>query len=103
MKITNAIDGGADRNIKDWLFKTESGDYVYSQQPNAPMLAAFVFLVLKIILNKYSSLVSILEVLQFLSLLAWALLELFQAVNNFRRILGTVAILILLLIVLGRL
>lgn len=75
--------------IKRVLFQTKDGSYVYGQAPNVPILVWLV----AAILARIPLLESIREPLQIIatvSLVVWAVLEVFFGVNVFRRMLGSV-------------
>jgi hypothetical protein len=74
------------KNLYDWLFKTKDNKFVIGQKPNLPITVWFVFLALGIITNDDTSTIFMFG--STISLIVWAMLELYNGVNNFRRILG---------------
>ena len=84
------------RSIGDWLFVTKDGSRVYGQAPNWPIYAAFGSYIVAILLGSREAgdLPRILNVAGDGFLIYWAALEIFQGVNNWRRILGTVIFII---------
>lgn len=69
--------------VKDWLFKTKQGDYVYYQKPN---IKAYSF-ILSIILALFFS-NQLFGILVGLLALWWGFDELLYGVNNSRKVLG---------------
>jgi hypothetical protein len=74
------------------IFKTETGEIVIGQWPNAPLVLWFVFLVAaRLPLPELFT--RLFDMASFIAIITWAMLEIGWGVNLFRRILG-VAVLI---------
>lgn len=70
------------------IFKNSSGKIVLIQKPNVSMLVWLLLTVANIFINE-----PVLRILAFGSIVVWSLLEIFQGVNYFRRLLGLVVLL----------
>ncbi len=77
--------------LKRTLFLTKDGTFVYGQKPNIPILVWLVATVLARI-SLLESMHNTLQTIATISLLIWALLEVFLGVNLFRRILGGIVL-----------
>jgi hypothetical protein len=73
----------------DKLFRDSSGEIVIAQMPNLPIVIWAVASLLKIV-YKTGRINLGLDILAFVSLFVWAIQELFQGVNYFRRGLGAI-------------
>jgi predicted neutral ceramidase superfamily lipid hydrolase len=73
----------------DKLFRDSSGEIVIAQMPNLPIVIWAVASLLKIV-YKTGRINLGLDILAFVSLFIWAIQELFQGVNYFRRGLGAI-------------
>ena len=82
------------RKITDKLFRDDSGEIVITQFPNVTLGLWFAASVLSRLTNGRPS--TILEYLGIGALLVWSMQEIFQGVNYFRRILGIVVFLFIL-------
>jgi len=71
-------------------------NYQFSQKPNTPSILAMSFWVLEKILSN-PSLKSLAGIGFMISLGYWAYLEIFYGVNNFRRLLGAIGMLFVLM------
>lgn len=72
--------------IVDWLFKNNSGKVVLAQQPNLPVIIAFILVIGSWIFT--NNLGDFFRVGFYFALLWWSWLELAYGVNGFRRMLG---------------
>jgi hypothetical protein len=79
----------------DNFFRDRNGEIVIIQPPNIPILVWFTASVLKLVF-KTGQINLGLEILETGSLFVWAILELFQGVNYFRRSLGAIVLVWLL-------
>jgi hypothetical protein len=77
--------------VFDKLFRDSSGEIVIAQMPNIPIIIWGVASLLKIV-YKTGQINLILDLLAFGSLFVWAVQELFQGVNYFRRGLGAIVL-----------
>lgn len=80
--------------LKDYLknmFTDSSGKIVVGQRPNLPIIGWAVFTVLTRLLSE-SDLRVTAQYMAFGFLFTWAWLELTQGVNNFRRLLGAIVL-----------
>lgn len=79
------------RRLVDWLFRDRStGRLVVAQWPNLPLWLFLAGAVMSVILPLSGPPALVLRVATDAALLWWALWELLQGVNPFRRILGAV-------------
>ena len=83
-----------DRCIRD-----KNGHVVLWQRPNLPIIIWAVFTVLAHVLHGQPKHLS--QVVAFAALLLWSLLELFQGANYFRRALGLVVFVALMMSAIG--
>jgi hypothetical protein len=79
----------------DKLFRDNSGEIVIAQMPNLPIVIWAVASLLKIV-YKTGRINLGLDILGFISLFIWAIQELFQGVNYFRRGLGAIVLIALI-------
>jgi hypothetical protein len=77
--------------VLDKLFKDSSGKIVIAQMPNLPIIIWAVLSLLKIV-YKTGRINIGLDILASVSLSVWAVQELFQGVNYFRRGLGAIVL-----------
>jgi hypothetical protein len=82
-------------NFFDDFFRDRNGEIVIIQPPNIPILVWFTASVLKLVF-KTGQINLGLEILETGSLFVWSILELFQGVNYFRRSLGAIVLVCLL-------
>lgn len=75
----------------DKLFRGSSGEVIIAQTPNLPIVIWGVASLLKIV-YKTGKVNLGLDIIAFSSLFVWAVQELFQGVNYFRRSLGLIAL-----------
>ena len=78
------------KNSGSHFFKDKSGKIVVAQLPNPPLIAFLVFRFLQMVAS--GTLQQMASVVAFGSLFTWAWLELFQGENYFRRLLGIVVL-----------
>jgi hypothetical protein len=83
-KIAKRLD--ADK-IVDYWFRTENGDIVFGQKPNAPLIAHSVAKSLELALPK-GTLRNCASITADLSLFYWASIEIVDGVNRFRKVMG---------------
>ena len=75
----------------DRIFRDSEGNIVIAQPPNLPLIVGLVASLLKLIVPT-GEINLALELVAFGSLFTWAWEELFQGVNYFRRALGLIAL-----------
>lgn len=80
----------------DKIFRDEEGKIVLVQIPNLPVIIGVITSLLKMVFTT-GKLYTGLDIIAFGTLFTWAWEELFQGVNYFRRALGAVALLGLIL------
>lgn len=81
------------KNAVDWLFKSrETGKITIAQRPNIP-LWGFIAASVLAALVKNGSAHTVFSVISAIALAAWAVLEIAKGVNPFRRALGAVVLL----------
>lgn len=83
------------QRIIDWLFRDKHGKMVIVQKPNAPAVIAFVAFAVRALTHDKISHAA--DLVFFGTAFVWAWLELTQGVNGFRRILGGLVLLGLLI------
>ncbi len=76
------------------FFKDKHGKFVIAQSPNLPIMSWLIIVVLNFFIHS-----AILGWLADAFLLVWAFLELYRGVNGFRRLLGLV---VLVALIMGR-
>lgn len=82
--------------LLDKIFRDREGEIVLAQTPNLPLIVWIVASLLKLVFT--TGKISIgLEVIAFGSLFTWAWEELFQGVNYFRKALGLIVLVTLIL------
>jgi hypothetical protein len=86
----------------DRLFRDGTGEIVIGQPPNLPILIWVSATLLKLVF-KTGQVNIALDLLAFSSLLYWSFLEITQGVNYFRRDLGVVVLIAIIISVIGRL
>lgn len=82
----------AAKNTKNHFFKDTKDNVVITQTPNLPLLSFGFSKALELI--TMGDLQQIAAAVAFGSFFAWAWMELFQGVNYFRRIIGLVALVV---------
>ncbi len=78
------------KNLGSHFFKDKNGKIAVAQLPNPPLIAFLVFRFLQMVAS--GTLQQMASVVAFGSLFTWAWLELFQGENYFRRLLGIVVL-----------
>jgi hypothetical protein len=73
------------------IFKDKSGKIVLGQAPNIPMVSWLIFTVISRVFPGFRY-VEVLKNAATISVVIWALLEIFLGVNTFRRLLGLVVL-----------
>jgi hypothetical protein len=86
----------------DRLFRDGTGEIVIGQPPNLPIVIWVSATLLKLVF-KTGQVNIALDLLAFSSLLYWSFLEITQGANYFRRDLGVVVLIALIISVIGRL
>ena len=85
-----------ENTLFDKVFRDREGDIVLAQMPNLPLIVWIVASLLKLFFT--TGKISIgLDAIAFGSLFTWAWEELFQGVNYFRRALGLIVLVSLIL------
>ena len=76
---------------RDKWFRTKDGDIVVAQQPNAPLL---IFIVAGFfgVVSYHGFWHSLAQIIALISILVWGFLEIRSGVNRFRRLLGKIAL-----------
>ena len=82
-------------NCCNQIFRDQEGKFVLAQMPNLPLITWIVASLLKIIFTTGKINIA-LEALAFGSLFTWAWEELFQGVNYFRKTLGLLVLIALI-------
>jgi hypothetical protein len=95
MKLKIALNTAVSR-----FFKDKDGHILIGQKPNIPIIGWFVFMLLSHLFNA-SHLRTTLEFISMAFLFTWAYLELTQGANYFRRLLGLIVFMIILVSVLN--
>ena len=88
-------------NLFDRFFRDNTGEIVIAQAPNIPILVWIGATLLKLVVKTGQVKVA-LDVLAFSSLLYWSFLEITQGVNYFRRDLGVVVLIAIIISVIER-
>ena len=78
------------KNLGSHFFKDKNGKIAVAQLPNPPLIAFLVFRFLQMVAS--GTLQQMASVVAFGGLFTWARLELFQGANYFRRLLGIVVL-----------
>ncbi|HUP26649.1 MAG TPA: hypothetical protein VM124_03335 [Candidatus Limnocylindrales bacterium] len=84
------------RSLKDQLFTNKNGVLVLMQAPNVP-LWGWIIATLAAHLFGVGKLRSLFEAIAYGSLFTWSYLEITQGINYFRRILGIIVLVILII------
>ncbi|MCY7335764.1 MAG: hypothetical protein LH613_06060 [Chamaesiphon sp.] len=88
-------------NLFDRLFRDNTGEIVVAQAPNIPILVWIAATLLKLVF-KTGQVKIALDVLAFGSLLYWSFLEITQGATYFRRDLGVIVLIALMISVIER-
>jgi len=80
-----------ENTLFDRTFRDSNGNIVIAQPPNPPLLIWFVATLSKLFLTT-GTINTGLDIIAFTSLVVWSLLEVFQGVNYFRKGLGLVVL-----------
>ena len=78
------------------MFKDSNGKIVIAQKPNLPSIVWFVSYIASY-LPLHDSLLAFFSLISFGALFTWAWLEIFSGVNLFRRLLGIVVMIVILI------
>lgn len=78
-------------HYKNWWLQTADGRVVVGQPPNLPLVLVFISIVASVSLSAPWQSISMAAAAVFLSW--WAILEITQGVNRFRRLLGALTLL----------
>lgn len=79
--------------LYNWLFLCNDGNYIYGQTPNLPIIIAAIAFILSLVITD-PTIKSLVMLIFRLSIITWAVLELAWGVNNYRRLLGLIVILV---------
>jgi hypothetical protein len=82
-------------SLFDKIFRDNTGNVIIAQMPNPPLWVWLAATVLKLIFTS-GNLYAVLDVIAFGSLFTWAWQELFDGVNYFRRTLGLVILIVVI-------
>jgi hypothetical protein len=74
------------------FFTDKTGKIVIGQKPNLPIIVWVLASILKRLIGTTHSFYSYIDMIGFLAIIIWALLEIFQGNSPFRRMLGLVVI-----------
>lgn len=85
-----------ENTLFDKVFRDREGEIVLAQMPNLPLIVWIVASLLKLVFTTGKISMG-LEVIAFGSLFTWAWEELFQGVNYFRRALGLIVLVAMIL------
>ncbi|MCC5657042.1 hypothetical protein LC608_08580 [Nostoc sp. XA010] len=77
--------------LVDKTFRDNEGNIVIAQMPNLPLIVGIVTSLLTVVFTS-GKINTLLDLVAYGSLFTWAWLELFQGVNYFRRALGLVVL-----------
>ena len=77
--------------LVDKTFRDNEGNIVIAQMPNLPLIVGIVTSLLTLVFTS-GKINTLLDLVAYGSLFTWAWLELFQGVNYFRRALGLVVL-----------
>ena len=80
-----------ENTLFDQVFRDSEGNIVIAQPPNLPLIVGISATLLEVILTTGKIHIG-LDLIAFGSLFTWAWLELFQGVNYFRRALGLIVL-----------
>jgi hypothetical protein len=81
------------RRFLDWLFRDRTtGRIVVAQWPNAPLWVFLVATAVRVLFHPHGALGTVVSVVGTGALVVWAALEVARGVNPFRRILGGVVL-----------
>lgn len=81
------------RRAFDWLFRDrKTGKIVIAQLPNAPLAVFLVAAVLRAVVHPHGVVGTVVSVVATVALLWWSIDEIVRGVNPFRRILGAVVL-----------
>jgi hypothetical protein len=87
----------------DWLFRSrQTGRITVAQAPNAPLIVFMVAAGVRWIFHPTGALGDVVGVVATVALVVWALAEIVAGVNPWRRILGAVVLVLVLLGMLTR-
>jgi hypothetical protein len=78
-------------SLVDKTFRDDEGNIVIAQMPNLPLIVWIVTSLLTLVFTS-GKINTLLDLVAYGSLFTWAWLELFQGVNYFRRTLGLVVL-----------
>lgn len=80
----------------DWLFRDrETGKIVIAQLPNAPLAIFLVAAAIRAVLHPHGAVGTAVSIVASLALLWWSVDEIVRGVNPFRRILGAVVLVVI--------
>jgi hypothetical protein len=88
------------RSLTDRCFKDSQGNIILSQRANLPLVAWLILIIVALPLPSSTSWNKATRTLAFGALFTWAWLELFQGINYFRRGLGCLTLILLVIAVL---
>jgi hypothetical protein len=89
------------KTLINYIFRDKNNRIVIGQFPNIPIIGWFVFMLISQILDD-GKLKTNLELISMAFLFTWAYLELFQGVNRFRRFLGFIVLLVIIISIILR-
>lgn len=89
------------QKTRDWLFKTAAGEYVVTQRPNRTVLAGVIAWLLREVVEP-GGLRDLISVVLLILILFWGTTELISGVNVFRKLIGFVAIVYVILVIVAR-
>ncbi len=79
------------------IFKTNQNKIVIGQTPNAPLIVWFISLVILYLpVTLPIKLFGTIELISFGAIFTWAWLEIFDGVNVWRRVLGSMAMIVII-------
>lgn len=87
----------AERDWWDKFWKDKQGNVVVYQHPNIPLIAWLLLALVSLFVSE--KLADLLWHISLAVLAVWALLELFKGVNYFRRVLGAIVLVMIILAV----
>lgn len=94
---TDYQDKASDKKFIDKVFKDKEGKVTLAQPPNLTLMVWLASTLLSLVMPHHTFVERLLEVVAFGALFTWAWQELFEGVNYFRRALGLIILVILIL------
>ncbi len=84
------------KTFVDKCFKDKRGKLVLAQKPNVPLWGWIISTVLSYVFSK-GKVHNLFQIMAFGSLFAWAYLEITSGINYFRRVLGAIVLIVIII------